>query len=603
MRALPTWFLSAISVFLLVCQTLAQTQQPRPTGLPSDANVIAFSNRAEDALQHELRKQTPIGEGYLQRFVPAAKIGYDLDGDRYVLGRFNASNGLRMEDLGSDRGLVGREDASKSVDSQQLLDGMLQVMTPDWKQLLPERYEYTFVKLEFLGAVRCLVYDVKPRNSEETGFAGRVYVEEKAWNIVRFTGVNRQVDALFAALRSKSSTFRIDSWRVNVLNNSWVPAYTYVEEVPPLGAGQQPLVKGQIRFWGYDRTDTVPKGEFVDVIFKESPSVAEGRKQQWAGPQQSQRAFEMQAEDNVLNRLSQGNFIGPPNEVEKMLEQVVTNLVISNRFILAEPLRCKVLLTAPLKVFSVGKTIMVSRELINTVPSESALALLLAHQLAHNVLGHRKVDTSFAYPDVLAVTDAELLAKLRFEHSASEEEAANAEALKIIEQSPYKGGMEDGGLFMQAIQVRSKQLSALIQPNFGEHVADVQNTVRNDLMFRTTPLRDNTLVNQVTAYPLGAKLNVNPLDGRVELFRSETQPAPALYERAELAVTPFLPFLDYFTEESKVPKPLNAARQARARRARPSASRPVAPVSAAIAKLRVQSNAPTDAKDIAATRK
>jgi hypothetical protein len=603
MRALPTWFLSAIALSLPVCQTLSQTQQSRPTGLPSDANVVAFSNRAEDALQRELRKQTPVGEAYLQRFVPAAKIGYDLDEDRYLLGRFNGIDGPRMENLGSDRGLIGRDDASKSIDSQQLLDGMLQVMTPDWKQLLPERYEYTFVKLEFLGAVRCLVYDVKPRNSEETGFIGRIYVENKTWNIVRFTGVSRQFDALFATLRGRDSTFRIDSWRVNVLNSSWVPAYTYIEEVPPLGARQQPLVKGQIRFWGYDSTDTEPKGEFVDVLFKESPSVAEGRKQQWAGPQQSQRAFETQAEENVLNRLSEIRFIGPPNEVEKMLEQVVTNLAISNRFILAEPLRCKVLLTAPLEMFSVGRTIVVSRELINTVPSESALALLLAHQLAHNVLGHRKVDTSFAYPDVLRITDSELLAKLRFEHSDSEEEAANAEALKIVEQSPYKAGMEDGGLFMQAIQARSKQLSALIQPNFGEHVADMQNTVRNHLMFRTTPLRDNTLANQVTAYPLGSKLKVNPMNGRVELFRSELQPAPAIYERAELAVTPFMPFLDYFGEETTVPKPLNATRQEPVHRSRPAAGRSVAPTSAAIAKLRLQSESPAHAQDIAASRK
>jgi hypothetical protein len=75
-----------------------------------------------------------------------------------------------------------------------------------------------------------------------------------------------------------------------------------------------------------------------------------------------------------------------------MLDQVLNKLVITNKLVPGQPLHCRVLLTAPLEAFTVGNTIIVSRELINVLPGEPALALMLAHQPAHNVLGHRRID-------------------------------------------------------------------------------------------------------------------------------------------------------------------------------------------------------------------
>jgi hypothetical protein len=540
-----------------VSQAPGQTEQTRPADLPTDQNVIAFSNRAEGALMSELRDATPVSEAYFQRFVPTEKVGYVLDSDRYVLGRFKWSKDPMMEDLLNYQPTAGNRDVEKTAGDQQLLEGLVQIMVPDWQQLGPDRYEYTFVRRAFLGAVRCLVYDVKPVNSEESGFTGRVYLEDKTWNIVRFTGMNARVDKMFAVLRDKNSRFRIDSWRVNVIKNRWIPAYAYVEEVAPLDAPELPLVKGQIRFWGYDKTGTLQQQQFTDVVLNASPSTDEGRKQQLLSPQQSQRLFESQAEENVLARLSQARFIGVPGEVEKKLDQVVMNLIVTNTLVLPEPVHCRVLLTTPLEAFTVGNVIMVSRGLIDVLPNESAVALVLAHQLAHNVLGHRRVDSKLAFADVLRIPDAELVAKLRFHHSVGEEAAADAKAMEFLERSPYKNTMSDGGLAMQALQAHAKQLSNLIEPHFGEHVADVEHVVRYDEMFRTTPVLDEGLVTQIAALPLGSRLVINPWDGRVELLRQEPLAAPAPREQVEFAVTPFMPFLGYVAEKSNVPKRSN----------------------------------------------
>jgi hypothetical protein len=425
-------------------------------------------------------------------------------------------------------------------------------MAPDWQELTPDRYEYSFVRREFLGALRCLVYDVRPKNSEDGGFAGRIFIEDRTFNIVRFAGRSAHLDVALAALRGGNSGFRVDSWRMNVAANRWVPAYAYVEEVPPLDSPQSSIIRGQVRFWGYDRTaEKQPSG--VAVFLGASPSPADGK---WHSPEEVQRIFKRQGEENVLARLSQAGLLATPGEVEMMLDQVVTNLVITNRLVPGAPIRCRVLLTSRLDAFSVGNTIVLSRGLIDVLPNESAIALVLAHQLAHNVLGHPNMDTKFAFPDVLEISDAELLAKLRFRHSHAEEAEADARTMQILRGSPYGATMNEGGLFVQAIQAQAKRLSALISPTFGENLADVEHVVRNDVMLRTTPVFGLNSPGPAAALPLGSRLMVNPWDGGAELLRSAHDAAPSANERAEFAVTPFAPYLQYFTERPSTPKSL-----------------------------------------------
>jgi hypothetical protein len=526
--------------------------------LPGDQNVAAFSNRAEAAMLSELPENSPLIEGYFQRFVPAEKLGYVLDSDRYVLGRFGWAKEPAIENLLLYQGMGQQSSAEKLASDQQLLDGLLGIMVPDWKQLSPERYEYRFIKRVLLGAIPSVAYDLTPLSQGDGGFTGRVYLEEKSWNIVRFTGMSSEVDEKLAALRGKNSKFRVDSWRVNVGKDRWRPAYAYIEEVPPLNGLGAAVLKGQIRFWGYDRKGPNHQDQFTDVVLNASASTAEGRMQHWPSPQQSQRNFEGEAEENVIARFFAGRFIGAKGEVERMLEQVVTNLIATNDLTLAAPIRCRILLTSRLEAFTVGNTIFVSRGLIDVAPSESSLALVFAHQLGHNLLGHRKIEAALAFADVLRISDAELLGALQFRHSEAEETAADAKAMEILAKSPYNDRMSDSGLFMQAIRHRSKQLANLIQPSFGEDVADLRHLVRNNIMFRNTDLLDEELTDQVAAYPLGAKLVVNPWDGRVELLRSEPLPALALRERAELAVTPFTPFVDYAAEKPTIAAPVKS---------------------------------------------
>src|SRR5437762_11317241 len=84
-------------------------------------------------------------------------------------------------------------------------------------------------------------------------------------------------------------------------------------------------------------------------------------------PVLSFRAWERQAEDNILERMEKAGVLAPEGEVDKVLETVVTNLEVTNNLSIEPETRVRVLLTAPLETFSVGHTIVISRGLIDVL--------------------------------------------------------------------------------------------------------------------------------------------------------------------------------------------------------------------------------------------
>lgn len=215
---------------------------------------------------------------------------------------------------------------------------------------------------------------------------------------------------------------------------------------------------------------------------------------------------------------------------------------------LAQPVHCRILLLTGLEAFSIGNTIVVSRNLIDVVTTESGIARILAHQLAHDALGHRQIDDRLAFADVLRIPDAELLAKLRFVHNAREEQEADELAMEILQKSPYQSKMADAELVMDALRAHRNQLQALIEPSFGEHIADAAGVVDRDEMVRVRPSLDEDNPNQIVGLPLRSKLVVNPWDGTLEFVRPRQIRAIKPYERAPFAITAPMPYLTYWSK-------------------------------------------------------
>jgi hypothetical protein len=427
-------------------------------------------------------------------------------------------------------------------------DAFAAMVAPDWRVLDRKRYEFKYVRREFLGESRCFVFDVKPLRDAKEGFVGRIWIEDRDYNLVRFNGASRGTDEELSGLLKRTLSFHMDGWRVNVAPGVWVPSYVYSEETDSNGTSskkQGARFKSQTRIWGYQAHDA-DRGDALTTIRIDDSNVADasdGAAQ--LSPVLSQRRWEQEAEANVLEKLEAMGLLAPVGEADKVLETVLNNLVVTNKLNLERPLHCRILLTSPLESFTIGHTIVLSRGLIDVLPDEASLATMLAHELSHVVLGHPLIDTKFSFADRLMAPDGELLQTLRFRHTPREEAAADEKVIELLGKSPYRDKLADAGLFLRALADHVKQLPRLIQPHIGDYMAaNGQMTRLGDLMKQAPPLMPDSL-EQIAALQLGARLVLDPWSGKLALDRSPAVPLTSIREKVPFAVTQLMPVIRY----------------------------------------------------------
>lgn len=539
----PVFLAGLAASFLLAAAAPARAQDAAADAPPADApltveRVIGLALRTESELIARMRDLEPLVEVYIQDLPPAT--GEPPLRDTYFLGRFRWDGGPRLELL-IDEDRVRNDRESRIVYRP---DGFASMAAPDWEGLSARRYDFTFVRREFLGEARTFVFDVAPRDGPNDGFAGRIWIEDREFHIVRFNGINRRARGNWFRRRL---TFHVDGWRVNTGPGVWVPAYVYCAETtagrPP--ARNEPHFKSQVRFWGYEPELTDLGSAFTSIEILDPAIQDNGDQPRQLPPVQSQRRWEEEAEANVLERLERARLLGPPGEVEAVLNTVLNNLIVTNGVVLPRPVQARVLLTSPVESFTVGHTIVLSRGLIDVLPNEASLAMMLARELAHVVLGHKIIDTRFAYADSLMLSDAEVLRQLGLNRGAAVENAADASAIGMLDNSPYAEQSPDAGLFLRILAVRAPSLPNLVLPLVGDGLAAGGDELRmEELMTRSPELRDDDLT-QIPALPLGSRLYVDPWNGRLELLQTASMPPGSIREKAPLEVTPLTPFLTY----------------------------------------------------------
>jgi hypothetical protein len=297
-----------------------------------------------------------------------------------------------------------------------------------------------------------------------------------------------------------------------------------------------------MRLWGYELTDPSAQSAFTTIEI--GASVQDSSEQ--AGqrsPVISQRRWEVEAERNILDRLLNAGLLAPPGPVDGVLETVLNNLQITNDLSYDPPLKARVLLTSALESFIVGRTIVVSRGLVDVLPDEASLAMVLGHELAHVALGHLLIDTKFAFADRLIIPDTDVMPTLRFSHTLEEEAAADAKVLDLLGKSPYRDKLATAGLFLRAITAQARALPNLIQPHFGDYIRGEEQTLM-PLVEKSPPLEPGRL-DQMAALPLGARVLIDPWSSRLELNRAPAVPLYWAREKLQLAITPMSPFLRY----------------------------------------------------------
>ena len=520
-------------------------QQPRTMEDVID-RVITNENRAVQ----QIRQYSPLVETYIQNLKPDKDLGYAPAGDKYFLGRADFSKGVSLVSL-TDTNSKGKKIFGSignffSFALQFMPDGFLQMIFLDTNGFDKQHYKFDYVRREFLGEVRCLVFDVTPQEKSGKGrFLGRIWVEDQDFNIVRFNGA-------YSGNGHSSWWFHFDSWRTNVQPGLWMPSFVYSEEKDMHYNLTKKLdFKAQTRLWGYNLGHASQEQELSKILV-ESAVTDDTKTANDLSPVQAQRTWDHQAEDNVIDRLERIGLVAPKGEVDKILETVVNNLEVTNNIDVQPEVRCRVMMTSTLESYTVGHTIVLSRGLIDVLPDEASLATMIAHELSHVVLGHR-LDSSFAFFDQLLINDKDTFRHFGFARTPDEEKAADAKAIQLLNNSPYKTQLGNAGLFLTALETRSKEIPNLISPHLGNRVLVGGN------LKSSTPVDQKQNPQMIAALPIGGRVKVDPWNDRLDLIKSKPVGAVAEREKMPFEVTPFMPYLIRYGAEATKPIAASAA--------------------------------------------
>ena len=537
-----------------------QTTQPTTSTTPAAAQpttmdqVVDRTIEREHALMDFLKTRTPLVETYLQNLKLDPQLGPVPSQDHYFLGRIDMAESVDRRDyLSKDSSFQNRlmGGFSKLFKFEYKPMGFSWMIFADREDFDRNHYDFRYVRREFLGDVRCLVLDVTPKKDAGKGrFIGRIWVEDQEYNIVRLNGT-------YAARPKNSEFFHMDSWRLNLLPGYWLPAYIYSEEGDfSYGAKDTMAFKAQTRIWGYDLKKNEQGGELTQIrvdSVKDESTAAD------ASPLQAERQWLQQAEDNVVERLQNAGLLAPEGEVDKILQTVVNNLQITNNIELPRPVRTRVMLTSPLETFSVGNTIIVSRGLIDVLPDEASLAMVLSHELSHIVLGHN-LGSKFAFNDRMLFTDESTYQNFGFRHVPEEEIAADKKAMDMLKTSPYNQKLDTAALFLKELAVRGPQLSALLTAHLGNNFTDNKGGVaRMPTLMNVGPALDPNKLDQIAALPLGGRVKLNAWDDKVELIKAAPVAITSARDKMPFEVTPFFPRLTRITSSGNTGNPTTAA--------------------------------------------
>ncbi len=426
-------------------------------------------------------KQNPIVETYVQSLDPE-RNPQSVISDAYFLRRISINAEAPKKRVTESYG-IGRSGKSRRliVNSGERWplhpEGFVEMLFPDIGNFSADGYNLQFERQEVLGDVACLRLLVTPTVVPLSGqFAGTIWVDDVGFHIVRLRGafvrnrssfVARYLDPLDLTA-NVAIDLQFDSWRREIEPGIWMPSHTYINDSrlwneDNLRASYH--YRGYNWVWGYEgRTG---QAQEVNV-----PSL------------------------DPLVSLNEAGLIAKPATVETDLEGIVKEVAANIHPRLGE-IRCRILLTTPAELFRSQDTIVISRGLLNLIPTRSILVGLLAWQ----VLQPSGAQPRSSNRAARRVFDPLHKSEGFWKHSEAKQEPPTIEE--------YDLAIKEAQRFISELGWRSKTLPALLQGGFG------LSPVPNDPRWRSTQTaRDEPLaLTSVYAIDIGAN----------EIVRAEAQ--------------------------------------------------------------------------------
>lgn len=525
-------FFRFILFCLVACASVPAAEPPRTnSGKELVDQLLDRVVAGERDFLERMRAYRPFMETYVQAAVDDADSGEVRD--HYLMGKLQLTpEAVYWETFTSSAAFAKSDRKKRFLGSSQgrfIPEGFAQMVFPDIFEFNRQTYSFEYLRREFLGEVRTLVFDVEPRKDIGGKFVGRIWVEDQDYRIVRANGA-------YTPYAKDEVYFHFDSWREEVQPGFWVPSFVYIQDEDLTGqVGAR--FRAQSRLWNYNQVRGDNLDELTAILVEQESEAKDSSEGADVSPLESRRLWERQAQQNVIQRLERAGLLGQTGPVDDVLQTVVNNLLAANE--LSYEVECRVLLSTPLETFSIGQAIVISRGLIDVLPDEASLAMALADELAHIVLAH-PVETMYAFSDYTIFDDAEILDRMRMQRSPEELAAAGRKALELLEKSPYGEQLGNAALFLDALRERAPMLPNLIEGNFGNALGSSERMDRLHGLQLETPEGTEA---PIAALPLGSRIDLDPWTNRISLKEAKPVELRTEQDRMPFEAGPFMPYL------------------------------------------------------------
>lgn len=526
-------------------QTVTEPPQATQTLGPGDMSERIYKREKEE--NNTATRYSPIVETYIQIERSDKLMGTLPKSDLYFLGVGDFQNhSIHVHPM-----TVKTHKGSIFWSFEPA--GFLQMGFLDWGGFNKENYTLKYRRRVFLGDVRCYIFDVAPTSKAKgPRFWGSIWVEDQDFTIVRING-GYAPQAHFSVRHLEDEFYlHFDCWRTNAQPGVWLPSDIYIQELgEPVPTGG-PRFKARTHIWGYGLTQQSRQEELGRLLVETQGQVKDETEQHDRSPLEQQRGWRDQAEQNVMEVLERVGLVAPRGDVDKVLNTIVNNILVTNSFDSRIEMKCRVLLTSDLEMFSMQNTIVLSRGLIDVVPNEEALAALLAFEIADATVPKPAQD-QYGFSDILRLKPTEALKKLAFVDTPEEAKKNSERALELLKKSPYKDKLANIGLFFAQLQSERAALKQLIDARLGNRVY-----FTSQLLQAAPPLDPASLL-QIGALPLGSRIKVNSWNDTVALMKAQQMAPISPREKIPFEITPINLYLTRYVasaeaEHSIVPR-------------------------------------------------
>ena len=286
-----------------------------------------------------VKERAPLVETYIQNMKPDPVFLQVPESDEHHLARVDFAKVINDDTYKENKGNFEAKKSKMSFfknsfgalggisNSLRLTfheSGFVQMILMDSNSFDREHYTFTFIRNDFLGNIPTAVFDVQPISGKrEYGrFFGRIWVETRDGNVVRFNG------DFAGSIETMKEFYHFDSWRTNVQPGLWLPTSFYVEESDPKSPESTLKFKAINYVWGY--VLRVPAGDAENTSLEVVNAQDVSNDAPDLSPLGAQREWVQQAEDNVIERLFQAGLLDAPSDFDQTLEALANNILVYN---------------------------------------------------------------------------------------------------------------------------------------------------------------------------------------------------------------------------------------------------------------------------------